>query len=732
MGLWDSINSVGIFYDKMFPHASSTGSIRHIRHAISIDERRGKFKQYPFSELYYTFAGKYNNTTPNTSESSLSTNSANEDKLGGFEENKYNNNFTKNNYNKKIVEEPGNELHIVSTNQGMGTFDVELDSTSTGDISPKSTKKPHQHLHKPHRPSSKHKHQHQQQKTVNPKQVGKDVKGKRPITIVDDDKDIKKEKKRLENKLKKMDLQRVPTDALANVAFEEPKPDGSFPCDICEECANADNSSKKSTSQTKQTNINNRANRRRLHLSPAKLEKLNFFRRIFQGNNSEPKSDKNEETEHEFIDDDEFVDSGFSSLGISSVTNSSQPESSTSVSSHCQKCRRTGSQETGLCAPPNSVATTMTNSIIKIEPLQLSPLDLNRCVSCPASISPMSSLNDEENKRSSSVCSLCSAPKMDDEKPVNSSSDADDESQSVSDFSTESILSDESSQFMSVQEVVLQRLNRTIWSPDEVDSPEMNFPTRRNVYGINSNVNGCEVGIHNGKDNGGSGGCQDVIELWFPGDHSDVGGGWPRNSNNAMFSDVALRWMIGEAWKAGVIFRKGAVDDYCQLHPLIDSLNAPLHNTLDCRWKSSQDDELGRGDKSLLSSVFWWLLEVLPIPTYRFNNVKDLWTRTFVPNMGKHRVIPLNAKFHWSVSWKEAYGTNDKDNNGGRVFPYHPPNLLDAHERTPLSKSAKENPPDDIAEAKRFKRAHGSGSAAGAVARRRIARKKMQQKMFRL
>ena len=43
---------------------------------------------------------------------------------------------------------------------------------------------------------------------------------------------------------------------------------------------------------------------------------------------------------------------------------------------------------------------------------------------------------------------------------------------------------------------------------------------------------------------------QAVKEVWFAGDHSDVGGGHP--SGNSPLADVSLRWMLGEATNAGL------------------------------------------------------------------------------------------------------------------------------------------------------------------------------------
>ncbi|CCE62073.1 hypothetical protein TPHA_0B04010 [Tetrapisispora phaffii CBS 4417] len=47
-GLFDSVNSVGIIRDRSFPYTQRSNIVNHIRHALAIDERRGKFKQQNF------------------------------------------------------------------------------------------------------------------------------------------------------------------------------------------------------------------------------------------------------------------------------------------------------------------------------------------------------------------------------------------------------------------------------------------------------------------------------------------------------------------------------------------------------------------------------------------------------------------------------------------------------------------------------------------------------------
>jgi len=48
---------------------------------------------------------------------------------------------------------------------------------------------------------------------------------------------------------------------------------------------------------------------------------------------------------------------------------------------------------------------------------------------------------------------------------------------------------------------------------------------------------------------------QDIEEVWFPGCHSDIGGGWTRSDTETwMLSHAPLVWMIHEAMKAGLKF----------------------------------------------------------------------------------------------------------------------------------------------------------------------------------
>lgn len=58
---------------------------------------------------------------------------------------------------------------------------------------------------------------------------------------------------------------------------------------------------------------------------------------------------------------------------------------------------------------------------------------------------------------------------------------------------------------------------------------------------------------------------QDVLEMWFPGDHGGVGGG---ERTKRELSDGALLWMIGEAQSAGLQFNDALAKEFTDPDPL--------------------------------------------------------------------------------------------------------------------------------------------------------------------
>jgi uncharacterized protein (DUF2235 family) len=81
-------------------------------------------------------------------------------------------------------------------------------------------------------------------------------------------------------------------------------------------------------------------------------------------------------------------------------------------------------------------------------------------------------------------------------------------------------------------------------------------------------------------------GPKDMKQVWFPGVHSDVGGGYPEPESG--LSKIALQWMVDEARQAGLVLDTNAVDlilgrlgrGYAPPNP-----DAPLHNSLTRWWR---------------------------------------------------------------------------------------------------------------------------------------------------
>ena len=124
---------------------------------------------------------------------------------------------------------------------------------------------------------------------------------------------------------------------------------------------------------------------------------------------------------------------------------------------------------------------------------------------------------------------------------------------------------------------------------------------------------------------------QDVVQVWFAGVHSDVGGSYPQESSG--LSNIPLQWMLVQAHEAGiklapdrvklVLGEPTAVYPACQ--PLYEKpKSATVHKSL---------------------TGLWWLLEVLPHIFYDKDRGKELHRIPF----GAWRQIPDGALVHSSV-----------------------------------------------------------------------------------
>ena len=143
-------------------------------------------------------------------------------------------------------------------------------------------------------------------------------------------------------------------------------------------------------------------------------------------------------------------------------------------------------------------------------------------------------------------------------------------------------------------------------------------------------------------------------QVWFPGVHSDVGGGYPELESG--LAKIALKWMIDEAEAAGLLMKQDTIDlilgqlgqPYVAPNP-----DACLHNSL-TRW--------------------WQPAELLPKPHWNQKTHQREWRA----NYGNHRTWPPDpiAPVIHDAAWQRHNGAY------AQTLPANAIRLNDA-ERTP-------------------------------------------------
>ncbi|OCL04165.1 hypothetical protein AOQ84DRAFT_356540 [Glonium stellatum] len=174
---------------------------------------------------------------------------------------------------------------------------------------------------------------------------------------------------------------------------------------------------------------------------------------------------------------------------------------------------------------------------------------------------------------------------------------------------------------------------------------------------------------------------EDIAEVWFPGNHGDVGGGWPaersikeQNENTSLWerctkklsrfffttddrvpkkdmkgdlyqlSDIALKWMMDELDKLpdDQIEWNVHKDDFIKHYDEEQAVTARIHDTM----------RFGFG-VSWLKVIFWNFMEYLPFIArweYVIEGGERVWRHKMFPmNMGGRRDIPDEARFHRSI-----------------------------------------------------------------------------------
>ncbi|KAG1742345.1 uncharacterized protein EDB91DRAFT_308015 [Suillus paluster] len=190
----------------------------------------------------------------------------------------------------------------------------------------------------------------------------------------------------------------------------------------------------------------------------------------------------------------------------------------------------------------------------------------------------------------------------------------------------------------------------------------------------------------------------DVLEVWFPGCHTDIGGGNVGNSVKVSLAQTTLRWMVEQVLlsQCGIVFDEAALEragmplsslpisktppatenPTGKSPPMTDKtgLSAATNDTLveeaplpapsspptDPPTTPSQPnpetcDALAPLFNKLQQQKAWWLLEIIPLP-FAWQDARGKWHKTWKFHMGKGRAIPHHhPKFHSSVKERMDY-----------------------------------------------------------------------------
>ncbi|KAK4442290.1 hypothetical protein QBC34DRAFT_453190 [Podospora aff. communis PSN243] len=196
---------------------------------------------------------------------------------------------------------------------------------------------------------------------------------------------------------------------------------------------------------------------------------------------------------------------------------------------------------------------------------------------------------------------------------------------------------------------------------------------------------------------------EDIKEVWFPGCHGDVGGGWPASLDNPLdtqdkmtfwqrirnifttrkpdkasryidsgpfqMSDIPLAWMIREVDLVGKQNPAAAVSWRADL---MERFNKRFHRKKQQALSGFIHDSLRFGHGTTFSTVLLWkFLEWFPFTT-RWELEGNIWVNVRFPlNKGAPRDIPPDAVLHESLLWRLRNDAryHPLNNHGGKSAP---------------------------------------------------------------
>ncbi|GJJ14164.1 hypothetical protein Clacol_008424 [Clathrus columnatus] len=114
----------------------------------------------------------------------------------------------------------------------------------------------------------------------------------------------------------------------------------------------------------------------------------------------------------------------------------------------------------------------------------------------------------------------------------------------------------------------------------------------------------------------------DVLEVWFAGCHSDVGGGNTPTDVRHALSKISLRWMVRQCFliRTGILFKEDSLRkiglDPVTLYPVVLPRPPPAAAVSDKDALSEEEEDLldlrCPIHDELKNKLAWWILEILP------------------------------------------------------------------------------------------------------------------------
>lgn len=127
-------------------------------------------------------------------------------------------------------------------------------------------------------------------------------------------------------------------------------------------------------------------------------------------------------------------------------------------------------------------------------------------------------------------------------------------------------------------------------------------------------------------------GPRDILQVWFPGSHGDVGGGYPEKDSG--LSKVALEWMLREAQHKGL---------------LTDSKREARIMGSDGGAYAEPDATATLHDE--LKHIAWWPSQLFPKKHWQLHREagRDVWTETRKMSLAGWRQLPPEPLIHQSA-----------------------------------------------------------------------------------